>query len=205
VIRVARFPEANLKCMLVFVGYDGFVDSKTLVALDGPRTHVRELEPRDVETLLELAGDPEVRRFTHWTARTRDELTAFVERSGEARAASPRIAYGLAVDERATGETVGFLRLTITSVEHEQAELGAFLLRRHWGKGFATELGAVIRTFAFGELHVHRLACHCDTENVASMRVLEKLGFVREGTIRHRLRSVGVWRDSHLYATLASG
>ena len=96
------------------------------------------------------------------------------------------------------------MRLAITNVEHEQAELGAYLLSRHWRKGLATEVGAAVRDFAFDALGVHRLFCHCDTENVASMRTIEKLGFVREGTLRHRVRIDGVWRDSHLYALVAS-
>ncbi len=180
------------------------MESIANVEIVGARTIIRELEPSDVDALLELASDPEVVRFVHWTARTREALAAFVEHSVEARRASPRIAYALAVDERATRDTIGFVKLTITNVEHEQAELGGYLLPRHWRKGLATEIGAAMRDFALGKLRVHRLACHCDTENVASMRVVEKLGFTREGTIRHRVRVGGVWRDSHLYALLST-
>ncbi len=183
--------------------YDHFVNSISVVEIAGRRTRVRELQPRDVETLLELASDPEVVRFVHWTARTREALTEFVEGSIAAQSASPRTAYALAVDDRATGEALGFARVMITNVEHEQAELGIYLLRRHWRKGLATELGALMIELALGTVQVHRLACHCDTENAASMRVIEKLGFVREGTIRHRVRIDGVWRDSHLYAKLS--
>ncbi len=64
---------------------------------------MRELASGDVDTLLELASDPDVIRFTHWTARTREALAAFVERSIDERHASPRVTYALAIDERDTG------------------------------------------------------------------------------------------------------
>jgi ribosomal-protein-alanine N-acetyltransferase len=179
------------------------MESVADVELSGARALVREIAPRDVETLLELASDPEVVRFTHWPARTREALAAFVARAIEARHASPRVTYALAIDERSSGSAVGFVRLAVTSVEHEQAELGAYLLRHHWRKGFATEVGDAMCAFAFDALRLHRLFCHCDVENVASLRTIEKLGFVREGTLRHRLRIDGVWRDSHLYAMVA--
>jgi ribosomal-protein-alanine N-acetyltransferase len=181
------------------VPYDARVESLDTVEIAGARTLVRELEPRDIEALLELAGDPEVVRFVDWPARSRESLSAFVERSALARRASPRITYALAVDESATGDTVGFVRLAVTSVERELAELGGYLRRRHWRRGLAMEIGSVVRQLAFGELGLRRLACYCDTENVASIRVVEKLGFVCEATIRRRLQIDGVWRDSHVY------
>jgi RimJ/RimL family protein N-acetyltransferase len=183
------------------------VESSALVDIVLPRMRLRELIVSDVEALFELASDAEVVRFVHWPARTRDALRSFVEGVIEKRDASPRLAYVFAAESGSLSEpeqtaVLGFAQLTVTSFEHEQAELSGYLLRRHWGKGLATELGAAARDFAFGELRVHRLFAHCDTENVASLHVIEKLGLAREGTLRGRLRIDGVWRDSHLYAML---
>jgi len=167
------------------------------------RTRLRELEERDATALVELANDREVTRWVHWPARSREALDAFVQTARERRTDSPRTDYPLAVESREHGELLGFLRLRITSVEFEQAELAAYLFARSWGHGLATEAGAALRDFGLHELRLHRLFAYCDVANVASARVLEKLGFVREGTLRSRLKLDGVWRDSHLYAIVS--
>jgi RimJ/RimL family protein N-acetyltransferase len=56
--------------------------------------------------------------------------------------------------------------------------------------------------FGFETLALHRISATCDVDNVASARVLEKLGMKREGHIRHTARRKGEWRDSYLYAIL---
>jgi ribosomal-protein-alanine N-acetyltransferase len=180
------------------------MESKSPLELSTARTRLRELEERDVSGLLELANDPRVTRWVHWPARSREALEAFVRTAQERRAQSPRTDYLLAVESKEGGDLLGFLRLQITSVEFEQAELGGYLFERCWGQGLATEVGAAVRDLGLEQLRLRRLFAHCDTENVASARVLEKLGFVREGTLRSRVRLDGVWRDSHLYARIAT-
>ena len=179
------------------------MESKNPVELSTTRVRLRELEERDVSGLLELANDPEVTRWVHWPARSREALEAFVRAAHERRAQSLRTDFPLAAESKERGELVGFLHLRITSVEFEQAELGAYLFARYWGQGLATEMGAAVRDFGLRQLRLRRLFAYCDTENVGSARVLEKLGFVREGTLRSRLKLDGVWRDSHLYAIVA--
>jgi ribosomal-protein-alanine N-acetyltransferase len=63
-------------------------------------------------------------------------------------------------------------------------------------------VSGVVR-FAFEELKLHRLEAACMPSNAASIRVLEKNGFQREGLARRYLKINGVWQDHLLYATLA--
>ena len=165
-----------------------------------PRTHMRELRHEDVERLGALANDPEVTRWVHWPLRERAELEAFASSAIEARTRLPRVDYVLGADAKYDSAAIGFLRLHVMSVEHEQAELSVYLLRSQWGAGFATECGAALVSYAFSQLRLRRVFAYCDVDNLPSARVLEKIGFAREGTLRSRMKLGGTWRDSHLYA-----
>lgn len=55
-------------------------------------------------------------------------------------------------------------------------ELGWILDKRYWGHGYAAEAARAVTELAFGTLHLNRLIAHCDSENLPSRRVMEKLG-----------------------------
>jgi Acetyltransferase (GNAT) domain/Tetratricopeptide repeat len=71
-----------------------------------------------------------------------------------------------------------------------------------WGYGYATEAARVLLQWAFGTLDLNRVQAETDTRNVASARVLEKLGFVREGTLREDCVVNGEVSDSWVYGLI---
>jgi ribosomal-protein-alanine N-acetyltransferase len=70
------------------------------------------------------------------------------------------------------------------------------------GQGVMTKGVRAIAAFVFDSLHLHRLEAACLPTNVASIRVLEKVGFTREGLAREYLKINGRWQDHFLYALL---
>ena len=70
------------------------------------------------------------------------------------------------------------------------------------GQGYATEAARALVSFGFGTLRLHRVFATCDVRNVASARVLEKVGMRREGHCRGDKWVRGQWRDSYIYAML---
>jgi ribosomal-protein-alanine N-acetyltransferase len=69
-------------------------------------------------------------------------------------------------------------------------------------RGYATEAARVLLRWAFGTLDLNRVQAQTDTRNLASARVLEKLGFVREGTLREDCVVNGEVSDSWVYGLL---
>jgi RimJ/RimL family protein N-acetyltransferase len=94
------------------------------------------------------------------------------------------------------------VRLSITSNEHRIAEIGYGINSDFQGLGYMTEAVQAVLNFGFGELALHRIWATTDVENVASCRVLEKVGMVQEGLLRQDKLVRGQWRDSFLYAVL---
>ncbi len=88
--------------------------------------------------------------------------------------------------------------LTLSNVRRgvtQAAALGYWLGVPHIGRGLMTDAVQAIAAHAFGQLRLHRLEAACIADNTASMRVLAKSGFRREGTARRYLKINGIWRD----------
>jgi len=96
--------------------------------------------------------------------------------------------------------------LTLSNVRRgitQAAALGYWLGRPHLRQGFMTQAVHTAIAFVFDELKLHRLEAACLLHNDASIAVLERCGFQREGLARRYLRIDGIWQDHLLYALLS--
>jgi RimJ/RimL family protein N-acetyltransferase len=169
-----------------------------------PRLLVRRFAASDGPGLHGYLSRPEAVRFEPYPLQS----LADCERIAAERAASPDF-WAVCLD--ATGELVGNLYLHRREpLAWRTYELGYVFHPEHWGRGFATEAAAAMVTRCFDDEGGHRIEARCDPLNTASWRLLERLGFRREG---HLLRNASfiddaagrpVWKDTYLYAVLAS-
>lgn len=97
---------------------------------------------------------------------------------------------------------IGWCGLTRWNSDHRTASLGYCFDAAAWGHGFATEAARALLAWGFDTLPLNRVQAETDTRNVASARVLEKLGFVREGTLREDCIVNGEVSDSWVYGLL---
>jgi ribosomal-protein-alanine N-acetyltransferase len=95
--------------------------------------------------------------------------------------------------------------LSISNVRRgvaQAASVGYWVGAPHVRRGYMTDTVRAAVPFAFGTLGLHRLEAACLPHNLASARVLEKVGFRREGTARQYLKINGIWQDHDLYGLL---
>ncbi|MCB1510683.1 MAG: GNAT family N-acetyltransferase [Hyphomicrobiaceae bacterium] len=97
------------------------------------------------------------------------------------------------------GLTVSNIRRGVT----QAAAIGYWIGLPHAGKGYMTNAVALVADYAFEDLSLHRLEAACLPQNRASIGVLERNGFQREGTLRRYLRIDGAWRDHLFFGLLA--
>ena len=154
------------------------------------------------EELVRHANDPDVAanmrdRFPHpYTRADAEKWLQF------ATAEWPVANFAIEVD----GEAVGGIGLTIgTDVERVSAEIGYWLGRTVWGRGLATAAVKTLVGHGFREFGLTRIFAHVFAEHAASIRVLEKAGFAREGLMRRAAIKAGVVRDYVLYAITDKG
>ncbi len=88
---------------------------------------------------------------------------------------------------------------------HHRAEVGYGIARAAWGRGIGAEAVRAVVVYGFEQLRLNRIFANTIADNVASVRLLEKLGFTREGARRqHSLEDDGEFHDSMLYGLLRS-
>ncbi len=99
-------------------------------------------------------------------------------------------------------EFLGLIIINLGKPKYFNAEISYKIFPKYWRKGIATEALKVVLDFCFNQLKLHRITAGCATENIASAKVLEKSGFLREGYCRKILPIRGKWFDNFEYAIL---
>ncbi len=108
-----------------------------------------------------------------------------------------------AITNKADSALVGTISLTINRSD-ERAELGYWIGRPYWGSGFCTEAAKLVLRYGFQVLKLQRIHASYMVRNPASGRVLEKIGLLREGTVRQHIRKWGKFEDLVLCGLLSS-
>jgi RimJ/RimL family protein N-acetyltransferase len=167
--------------------------------LQGARLSLRALDPRDVHALFEIHADPDVMRYwstAPWTEPAQAEALLASDRA----AAGTHLRWGVADPE---DRVVGTVSLFRHHEESRRMELGYVLGRSAQGRGWATEAVGLALDWGFGAFGLHRVEADTDPRNARSCRLLERLGFTREGVLRERWIVAGEVSDTALYGILA--
>lgn len=167
--------------------------------LTGQRCKIRLWQASDADALVRHANNINVAkqlrdRFPHPYMRA--HAVAFLRHAAEGEAQTN---LAIEVEGEAAGG-IGFVRGS--DVERFSAEIGYWLGERCWGRGIVTEALTLVTLYAFRSCNLLRLFALPFADNVASARVLQKAGYVREGTLRCSSVKYGVRRDQHIYARI---
>ena len=99
------------------------------------------------------------------------------------------------------GKVIGHIALK-KDLQHETAELGYAIGRSNWRKGLVTEAAKAVMEWGFEENGLAKIFAKADLRNVRSLRVMEKLGMVREGVLRSHVKARGERIDGVFYGLL---
>lgn len=165
------------------------------------RLRLRPFTDADADAIFALHSSRSVLRYWDappWKQRAQAERFIAVCRQIEEEGTGAR----LAIERAAEGVFIGWCSLRNWDPVHRSAKLGYILDDAAWGRGFATEAAGAVLRWAFEALDLNRVQSATDTRNTASARVLEKLGFVREGTLREDCIVDGEISDSWVFGLL---
>lgn len=166
-----------------------------------PRLTLRPVVASDIADLLEVNGDPEVTRFLPYpTWKSTQDGAAWLARM-EALAATGT-GQQLVMARNDDAKVIGALLLFRYEEGSARLELGYVLGRSHWGQGLMREAIAAVCWHAFGSMGIRRMEAEVDPANIASNRLLLRIGFVLEGTLRKRWVAREVAYDTNIYGCL---
>ena len=162
------------------------------------RLLLRRYRESDLQDLFEYLSDPEVVAFEPYEPMSLEEARENLKW---------RVSTGemIAVELKASGKMIG--NVYLGGREFQSLELGFVFNRAYWGQGLAAEAcrALVDQAFAGG---IHRVFAECDPQNENSWRLLEALGFRREGHLRQNVyfKTDGegrpIWKDTYIYGKL---
>ena len=109
--------------------------------------------------------------------------------------------FQFAVELKATRTHIGDVGVNLND-NRRQAEIGYTLAPDQQGHGYATEAVRAVLERLFTVQGLHKVSAECDARNLASARLLERVGFVREGLLRRHTWIKGEWTDDLLYGLL---
>ncbi len=101
-----------------------------------------------------------------------------------------------------SNEFIGLCAINLSRPKYQAAELWYKFNPDFWGKGYATEVVTALIDHCFNFLNLHRVEAGCAVENIGSVKVLEKVGMIREGRKRKTLPLKSGWSDNYEYGIL---
>lgn len=180
------------------------MSSSPLLPIYTPRLTLRPITLNDVPAVdaMIAASRESFARWLGWArASTRESVREHTQQSVDAMVLGTARQYVVLTSAEGLIARVGLYEIDSINL---CAELGYMLRTEYEGQGVMTEALRGLLSQTFGQDGLHRVTAYVDTENVASQRVLERLGFQREGTVRHAMHHPERgWRDHHLYGLLS--
>jgi ribosomal-protein-alanine N-acetyltransferase len=143
---------------------------------------LRRLRPEDGAAYYKLRSSPEIMRYLQRPlVPSIEEATAQIVGQMEDEAAGKMIVWAIAdLDDKFIG-IAGYWRMQL---EHQRAEIGYMLDLSYHGRGLATEAVAALVNYGFTVMKLHKIEADIDPDNLASARLLERLGFQKEAYFR---------------------
>lgn len=174
-----------------------------LPVLRGARVRLRMPTTADAPDVLRVFGDPEALRYwSHGPMADLAEAERYVAAIHDGW--RDRSLFQWAVTLPPDDALVGTVTLNGWDPDHRRAEIGFMLRRDLHGQGLASDAVRAVLAFADGPMGLHRIEADVDPDNAASLALLARLGFEREGYARRRWFTYGTWKDSVLLARLAN-
>jgi aminoglycoside 6'-N-acetyltransferase len=171
--------------------------------LETKRLILRPFQASDCDPFVTYRNDPLVAQYQGWdTPYSLAQASQFVEAMGQSRPGVPGEWYQFALELKASGAMIGDCAFYLLAEDTRQAEIGFTLARPYQGQGYGTESVTRLLAYLFETFALHRVQANCDVENIASMKLMERLGMRREAHFVENVWYKGRWSSEYWYGLL---
>ena len=167
--------------------------------LESKRIYLRPYNIQDLEAVHEYASIPEVSKYQEWGPNTIDDTKNYLNLCIEKSNHQPAYDFEFAICLKENNKLIGGCRIWRITEQSSVLELGYIINPKYQKQGLALEAAKLLIDFGFNELHASVIYATCDTKNIPSYKVMEKLGMKRVGVIKNHKEFKGRKRDSYRY------
>jgi len=165
------------------------------------RLILREITLEDAPELFFQRTDDRVMKYIERPRpKSIDDTITFINMITELRNKNEIITWGIAL--KGEPKLIGTVVFLNFKKEHYRAEFGYALHPDHWRKGVMNEVAEAVINYGFTELKLHSIEANINPENIASQKLLEKKGFVKEAYFKENFYWEGKFQDSVIYSLL---
>lgn len=171
--------------------------------LETARLRLRPFTRGDVDAVYDYRRREDVALYLFDVPLSREECALAVQqRIGQIALVEEEDKIVLGVELMDDGTLIGEVSLILRNLAARQAEIGWIFHPDYQGRGYATEAAIALLDLAFRDGGMHRVMARCDARNVASAKLMERLGMRREAHFREHALFKGEWDEEFIYAIL---
>jgi len=172
------------------------------IEISTKRLDLRPISSEDAEALYKYRSDAKTNKYQGWIPDKLSDVYDFLRD----RVSSEVNLYGtwfqMVIIKKDTQELIGDVGIHFLDSDKKQAEIGCTLDKNHQGNGYATEALRETINYLFYSLDKRRIVTSIDPRNKSSIKLMERLGFRKEGHFRESIFLNGQWLDDLVYAML---
>lgn len=169
--------------------------------LETERLLLRRLDENDVEEVLALRGNPEIMKYIPRTlSKTKEDALEHIAMIEDKIVSNIGINWGITI--KGNSKIMGIIGHYKISPENYRSEIGYMSFPEFNGKGYISEAIKAVVAYGFEQLNLHSIEAIIDPNNIASERVLQKNGFVKEAHILENELWEGKFWDTVIYSLL---
>ena len=171
--------------------------------IEGKQINLRKLKKFDAPSIYKHAKDFDIAKYTTlphpYKLKNAEDFVKITHQK-----IRKKKAFELGIELKETKEIIGMVSLMNIDYDNKNAEVGYWLGKKYWGKKLMKEAVKLILNFGFKELKLVRIYARVMHPNIASAKLLEKLGFQYEGRMRKTTLRKGKWMDHLRYSILSN-
>ncbi|HMQ67904.1 MAG TPA: GNAT family N-acetyltransferase [Ignavibacteria bacterium] len=165
------------------------------------RLLLREITYNDAEDIFQIRKSEEVMKyFGHYPYKEIPEAYEMIEQVKNGFKNREGIRWGISFHD--SDKLIGTGGVWRILKEHLRGEIGYELSEEHWKQGIMFEALSAVTDFAFDKMNLHSIEANLDPENTGSVKLLEKLGFIKEGHIKDSYLFDGKFTDTGIYSLI---
>jgi RimJ/RimL family protein N-acetyltransferase len=166
------------------------------------RLVLQKLEMKHAESFFKYRSDTETNKYQGWIPYALEDCQHFIKNRIAEQINQPGTWFQFAIILE-SDEMIGDFGIHFIKEDNQQVEIGCTINKEYYHKGYAKEALRAVMDYLFFDLKKHRVTASIDPENLASIKMVESLGFRKEAHFRESILLNGSWVDDVIYAILA--